>query len=207
VQLRRQRNVNDEWWLLITDNKLKKHPPSPSRSFPIDHTVWRYSLVTCATDSLHELTASYSCNLYNSNHNQSSLFWFQIELSLSAMFRHRASETHRRCLRLFQSLTLNDDERPASRSGLFTPCINWMGLRASLDEVEKLKFFTLPGLDLRPLGRPSCSQSLYRLLWSKFKQMYDAIGSLFYSLLHAAGIARYSEWLRTVRPGIDSWQR
>jgi hypothetical protein len=29
--------------------------------------------------------------------------------------------------------------------------------------VEKRKFLTLPGLKLRPLGHPACSQSLYRL--------------------------------------------
>jgi hypothetical protein len=38
-----------------------------------------------------------------------------------------------------------------------------VGLRAGLDDVEERKFLTLPGLDLRPLGHPSRSQSLYRL--------------------------------------------
>jgi hypothetical protein len=37
----------------------------------------------------------------------------------------------------------------------------WVGLRAGLDDVEKRKFLTLPGLELlRPLGRPARSQSL-----------------------------------------------
>jgi hypothetical protein len=39
----------------------------------------------------------------------------------------------------------------------------WVGHTASLDDVEKRKFLTLPGLELRPLGRPARSQSLYRL--------------------------------------------
>jgi hypothetical protein len=39
----------------------------------------------------------------------------------------------------------------------------WVDPRASLDEVEKKKFLTLPVLELRPLGRPARSQSLYRL--------------------------------------------
>jgi hypothetical protein len=30
-------------------------------------------------------------------------------------------------------------------------------LRASLDDLEKRKFLTLPGLELRPLGRPARS--------------------------------------------------
>jgi hypothetical protein len=38
-----------------------------------------------------------------------------------------------------------------------------VGPRAGLDEVEKRKFLTLPGLELLPLGRPARSQSLYRL--------------------------------------------
>jgi hypothetical protein len=38
-----------------------------------------------------------------------------------------------------------------------------MGPRADLDDVEKRKFLTLPGLELRPLGRPAHSQFLYRL--------------------------------------------
>jgi hypothetical protein len=39
----------------------------------------------------------------------------------------------------------------------------WVGLRAGLDDVEKRKFLTLSGLELRPLGRSARSQSLYRL--------------------------------------------
>jgi hypothetical protein len=36
----------------------------------------------------------------------------------------------------------------------------WVGPRADLDDVEKRKFLTLPGLELRLLGRPARSQSL-----------------------------------------------
>jgi hypothetical protein len=35
--------------------------------------------------------------------------------------------------------------------------------RAGPDEVQKREFLTLPGLEIRPLGRPDRSQSLYRL--------------------------------------------
>jgi hypothetical protein len=38
-----------------------------------------------------------------------------------------------------------------------------VGPRAGLDDVEKRKFLTLLGLELRPLGRPARSQSLYQL--------------------------------------------
>jgi hypothetical protein len=35
--------------------------------------------------------------------------------------------------------------------------------RDGLNDMEKWKFLTPPGLELRPLGRPARSQSLYRL--------------------------------------------
>jgi hypothetical protein len=39
----------------------------------------------------------------------------------------------------------------------------WVCPRAGLADAGKRKFLTTPGLDLRPLGHPACSQSLYRL--------------------------------------------
>jgi hypothetical protein len=39
----------------------------------------------------------------------------------------------------------------------------WVGPRAGVDGVEKRKFLTVPGFELRPLGRPARSQALYRL--------------------------------------------
>jgi hypothetical protein len=39
----------------------------------------------------------------------------------------------------------------------------WVDPSASLDDVVKRKFLNLPALELRPLGRPARSQSLYRL--------------------------------------------
>jgi hypothetical protein len=63
-------------------------------------------------------------------------------------------------------------EWSASRHGRFTPgekvpgthwIGGWVGPRAGLDDVEKRKFLTLPGLELRLLGHPGRSQSLYRL--------------------------------------------
>jgi hypothetical protein len=38
-----------------------------------------------------------------------------------------------------------------------------VGPRKGLDDVEKRQFLTVPGLELRPLGHPVRSQSLYRL--------------------------------------------
>jgi hypothetical protein len=39
----------------------------------------------------------------------------------------------------------------------------WVGPRTGLDDMEKRKFLPLPGLELRPLGRPTSSHSLYRV--------------------------------------------
>jgi hypothetical protein len=54
------------------------------------------------------------------------------------------------------------DEWSASCPGGFNPGTHWIGgwvgPRAGLDDVEKINFLTLPGLELRPR-----SQSLYRL--------------------------------------------
>jgi hypothetical protein len=67
---------------------------------------------------------------------------------------------------------LAGDEWSASRPGCFTPRerapgTHWIGgrvgPRAGLDDVEEIKFLTLPGLELWPLGRPACSQSIYWL--------------------------------------------
>jgi hypothetical protein len=66
-------------------------------------------------------------------------------------------------------------EWSASRPCRFTPgerapgahwIGGWVGPRASLHDVEKRKFLTLPGLELRPLGRPARTQTLYRLRYS-----------------------------------------
>jgi hypothetical protein len=52
--------------------------------------------------------------------------------------------------------TLPPGKKPPVRTGYEA---GWV----RLDAVENRKFLTLPGLELRPLGRPAHSQSLYRL--------------------------------------------
>jgi hypothetical protein len=63
-------------------------------------------------------------------------------------------------------------EWSASGPGCFTPkekasgthwIGGWVDPRAGLDTAENRKFLTLQGLELRPLGLPARSQSLYRL--------------------------------------------
>jgi hypothetical protein len=70
------------------------------------------------------------------------------------------------------------DKWPASRLGRHTPgeispgtrwIVGWVDNRAGLDDVKKTEFLTLPGLELRPLGRPARSQSLYRLRYPPSK--------------------------------------
>jgi hypothetical protein len=77
-------------------------------------------------------------------------------------------------IHVFLTSALVGGEWSASRPGRFTPgerapgthwIGGWVDPRAGLDDVEKRKILTLPGLELRPLGRPASRQSLYRLLY------------------------------------------
>jgi hypothetical protein len=53
--------------------------------------------------------------------------------------------------------------RPGERASGTHYIGGWVESRAGLDDVEKRKVLTLPALELRPLGRPARSQSLYLL--------------------------------------------
>jgi hypothetical protein len=75
-------------------------------------------------------------------------------------------------IHVFLTSALTGGEWSASRTGRFTPRENapgthsiggWVGPRTGLDDVEKRKISPLPGLEIRPLGSPAHSQSLYRL--------------------------------------------
>jgi hypothetical protein len=76
-------------------------------------------------------------------------------------------------IHIFLTSALVEDEWSASRVCHFTPDESapgthwiggWVDPRAGLDDVEKRKFLALPGLELRPFGRPARIQSLlYRL--------------------------------------------
>jgi hypothetical protein len=52
-----------------------------------------------------------------------------------------------------------------------------VGPRAGLEVVEKRKFLILPRLELRPLGRPARSQSVYRLSYPGFLHIYIHISA------------------------------
>jgi hypothetical protein len=71
--------------------------------------------------------------------------------------------------------TLAGGEWSASRPGRLiaeerAPGTHWIGgwvdPRAGLEDLEKRNFLTLPGLELRHLGRPARSRSLYRLSYT-----------------------------------------
>jgi hypothetical protein len=74
-------------------------------------------------------------------------------------------------IHIFLTPALAGGEWSASHPGRFTPeerapvthWIGWVGPRTGMDAVEKRKFLTLPGLELRLLGRPAGSQSIYLL--------------------------------------------
>jgi hypothetical protein len=75
-------------------------------------------------------------------------------------------------IHVFFTTALVGGEWSASRPGRFTPgertpgthwIGGWVDPRAGLDDVEKRTLLNLLGLELRPLGCPAGSYSLYRL--------------------------------------------
>jgi hypothetical protein len=69
-------------------------------------------------------------------------------------------------IHIFLTSALVGVEWSTSRPGRFTPgerapgthwIGGWVDLKTGLDDLEKRKFLTLPGLELRPLGLPACS--------------------------------------------------
>jgi hypothetical protein len=68
--------------------------------------------------------------------------------------------------------SLAGGEWSASRPGRFTPYSHsirgWVDPRVGLEDMKTSKFLTLPGLELRPLGRPARCQSLYPLSYPGF---------------------------------------
>jgi hypothetical protein len=75
-------------------------------------------------------------------------------------------------IHIFLSTALVVGERSASNPCRFIPGERdpgfiWIGglvdHRAGLDDVKNREFLILPGLELRPLGLPARTQSLYRL--------------------------------------------
>jgi hypothetical protein len=76
-------------------------------------------------------------------------------------------------------------EWSASRPCRFTPgerapgthwIGGWVDPRAGLDDLEKRKFLTLRGLELRPLGRPARSQSLSFITVCSLVGDYETFG-------------------------------
>jgi hypothetical protein len=81
-------------------------------------------------------------------------------------------------IHIFLTSALVGGEWPALRLSRFIPgerasdtlwIEGWADLRAGLDDVEKKKFLILPGFELRPLGCPVRSQSLYQLRYTKYR--------------------------------------
>jgi hypothetical protein len=70
-------------------------------------------------------------------------------------------------IHVFLTSALLAGEWSASGHGSFTPrkqspvpvyIGGWVSPRTGMEDVEKIQFLTLPGLELRPLGRPARSQ-------------------------------------------------
>jgi hypothetical protein len=83
-------------------------------------------------------------------------------------------------IHIFLTLALAEGERSALRPGRFIPgerapathsIGGWVDPRAGLDQVEKIQFLTLTGLELWPLRRPVRSLSLYRPILTELSRL------------------------------------
>jgi hypothetical protein len=72
-----------------------------------------------------------------------------------------------------------------------------VGPRAGLDDVEKRKFLNLPGLELRPFGRPARSQSPYRL---RYPGSYRDLKCLLRPLIKEAEVKMCPLYVRSPTP-------
>jgi hypothetical protein len=95
-------------------------------------------------------------------------------------------------IHIFLTLALVGGEWPASCPSPFTageraPCTHWIGgwvgPRAGLENMEKI--LDLLGLELRPLGSPAHSQSLYRLMINNNNNNNNTNNNNVAYLLHA----------------------
>jgi hypothetical protein len=68
-----------------------------------------------------------------------------------------------------------------------------VGHRTGLDDVEKRKFLTLPGLELRPLCCPARSQSLYRLSYPGSLAVEGRFEKKIMSLSMHTAVLKFSE--------------
>jgi hypothetical protein len=93
---------------------------------------------------------------------------------------------------IFLNLELVGGEWSASRLGRFiprerAPGTHWtagsVDPRAALDDLEKRKSLTLPGLEFRPLSRQGRSQSLYRLHYSDSYMFFTNIINILFEIL------------------------
>jgi hypothetical protein len=72
-----------------------------------------------------------------------------------------------------------------------------MGPRAGLDDVEKIKFLILPGLELGPLSRTARSQSLYRLRYPGSRNVWRRIQIMKFLIMHSSSSSNYFFPLRS----------
>jgi hypothetical protein len=63
-----------------------------------------------------------------------------------------------------------------------------VGTRAGLDDMEKRKFMTFPGLELRPLSCPARSQTLYRLRYPGARYTRTWVPNI---VLHCEGTTKF----------------
>jgi hypothetical protein len=124
--------------------------------------------------------------------------------TITKLVKHYAMKAYRGGdvqIHIFLTSALLEGECSGSRPSRFTtgeraPVTHWIGgwvdPRADVDDVEKRKFLTLPGIELRTLGRPAHSQSLYRLRYPGSVILYKMHNRFHFELMNwcAQDVAR-----------------
>jgi hypothetical protein len=110
--------------------------------------------------------------------------WYKASTLFIPWTYSRTPSYHRFYICLTSALAAG--ESSASRPCRFTPgervpgthwIGGWVDPRNGLDDMEGREFLTLPGLELRSLGRPARSQSLYRLRYPPYAFMAQCLST------------------------------
>jgi hypothetical protein len=145
-----------------------KHNPSSPKTI-----VFR---IKCPVNSCFAVVV---CQFY-SGKSDSFEYKKKVKLFLCLLMKHYAMKAYGGVnvkIHIFLTSALVGCEWSASRPSRFTPDTHWIGgwvnPRAGLNDVEKRKFLTLPGLELRPLDLEARSQSLYRPIPTTLSRLPD----------------------------------
>jgi hypothetical protein len=159
-------------YLPIPLQYLCQNIPLPKKLVATHRCVYPTLWNPLATDSTHDPPTD--SLLYNAAHERHCDIIFTLNIqNVNLEICGKMASGNKYCVRIFnlgirRRWVVSFTPRPLYPRGKIPPGTLWIGgwvdPRAGLDDVEKRKFLTLSGLELRLLGRPARSQSLFFLI-------------------------------------------